>query len=812
MVEPGNRVNGIKASHCLLLYGIFGFCSMIVQATLVREFLAVIYGTELSLGMLFASWLLWIAIGAELGAYAAPKVRNVPLSFGLWLLIVACLLPIQVTLIRSMHIVLRTPPGEFPSPILSAVYMFIALLPFSLAVGFTFPLGVRLFRISADAMHRPVAWIYAVEALGSMIGGSLFTFLLVRLMPSCAMMALVSCMLCGASASIILRIIQEGLRKALICGAVILPAIIQAMFSSSLERGLTKLRWKSFGTGNMLVLSLDSPYQNIAIGKRHDQYSLFCDGHFVRSFPDEYTNASLALLLVSEADGPSNALIIGGGLEGLLSQLIAAGVEKIEYVQSDPWLIDALIPFLPKPDVEALRSVKVTVHRADARQFVRETSKRYDLIFLHLGDPSTAQLNRYYTAEFFELIRKRLSKRGVFSLHITGSESYFGEALSHYIGSIYHTLKASFGHVAVSVGETTFLFASVRGGVVTESSEELMRRAERIIRMARTHSMGMLSHSISAATMPPQILLSYFPPLRSEWLHEEMRKLKDMSHSKGSLINRDLHPTSYMHYLRLWLHKSHPQAMAQIESSLKVAYKWLLAVLAILLLVLPMCDVIAAQVALAFGKQASGATRRFALLVASLAGMSAMGLELILLIAFQSLHSALYQMVGILVATFMFGLSLGSMLIGKLRLQVHRRLLGRILLSLISLLIALFAFSLPYALIVISGALTQALLLISFLLLLAISGFLTGAALPAAVWVYHSAMSEQSEANLVYATGKVDRADHLGASIGALIVPVVMFPMLGLDRTCFTIGVLNALAALFVLCSSVHILPKLRRI
>ncbi|MCS7252870.1 MAG: hypothetical protein RMK18_05245 [Armatimonadota bacterium] len=791
--------------HCLSLYGVLGFCSMVVQATLVREFLAVIYGTELSLGMLFASWLLWIAIGAELGAYIAPRVRNPVLSFSLWLLVVACLLPAQIAFIRSMHLILRTPPGELPSPLSTILYVLVALSPFSLAVGFTFPLGVRIYRTVGQVTARPVAWIYAVEALGSLFGGCAFTFLLVRIMPACFLMALVSCMLCGASASLIYRITKDSSLKLALSAAALLPAIIQASFAMRLERALTVLRWNSYGTGNELVLSMDSPYQNIAIGKRLDQYSLFCDGHFVTSFPDEYTNSSLALLLVSQADKPSKVLIVGGGIEGLLSQLLEIGVEQIEYVQTDPWLIDALMPFLPERDKMALSSKMVLISHSDARQFIRETRKSYDLIFLHIGDPSTAQLNRYYTVEFFRLVKKRLSEMGVFALHITGSESYLGEALAHYVGSVYHTLKASFKHIAVSVGETMFMFASDHN-FITESPTELMERATRIVKGISKRPSWMTSRSISAATMPPQVLLSYFPPLRSEWLHNEMQKLREKSGAKGRLINSDLHPVSYFHYLRLWLHKSHPQAMLKIEGWIEGHMKWLLVAVAVLFGAMLLADAFIAQLRIASGRSSIGAAKRASLIAASFAGMTAMGLELILLVAFQSLHSALYQMVGALVAVFMLGLALGSILIGRLQTHVHGRLQACLLLSCICTLIALFAISMPHLLSLIANWMTQTFLLLSFLSLLTISGFLTGAALPAAVGVYHAAMDESSKLSLTHAAGKVNRADHFGASLGALFVPVLLFPLLGLSMTCNAIGALNLFSGVLTLCSSAPLL------
>ena len=52
----------------LIVYGAF---SQITQALLIREDLVVFYGNEISLGVFFGSWLLWIA-----AAIPAPVARR----------------------------------------------------------------------------------------------------------------------------------------------------------------------------------------------------------------------------------------------------------------------------------------------------------------------------------------------------------------------------------------------------------------------------------------------------------------------------------------------------------------------------------------------------------------------------------------------------------------------------------------------------------------------------------------------------------------------------------------------------------------
>ena len=58
---------------------------------------------------------------------------------------------------------------------------------------------------------------------------------------------------------------------------------------------------------------------------------------------------------------------------------------------------------------DALADPRLRTHLTDARHFVRRTEESYDVIIVDLPDPSTAQLNRFHTREFFGQARKALA-------------------------------------------------------------------------------------------------------------------------------------------------------------------------------------------------------------------------------------------------------------------------------------------------------------------------------------------------------------------------------------------------------------------
>jgi spermidine synthase len=69
-----NRPQTLKL-HVSLFY--IGFGSILSQILLVREFLVSFYGNELSIGIIFACWLVWIGIGSAFGNKVIKRSQSI---------------------------------------------------------------------------------------------------------------------------------------------------------------------------------------------------------------------------------------------------------------------------------------------------------------------------------------------------------------------------------------------------------------------------------------------------------------------------------------------------------------------------------------------------------------------------------------------------------------------------------------------------------------------------------------------------------------------------------------------------------------
>ena len=136
------------------------------------------YGNELSTGLIFASWLLWTALGSTLaGRYGTRLAQDTRVLPG-FLTLLALLLPASVLWIRAARIIWAIPRGEMVGP-LSMLWISLAGTGlFCLTSGALFGLAwSRLASHSENGPTQPLA-IYLGEALGAAMGGLFFYFVL----------------------------------------------------------------------------------------------------------------------------------------------------------------------------------------------------------------------------------------------------------------------------------------------------------------------------------------------------------------------------------------------------------------------------------------------------------------------------------------------------------------------------------------------------------------------------------------------------------------------------------------------------------
>ncbi|MBD3307702.1 hypothetical protein GF339_14795 [candidate division KSB3 bacterium] len=773
----------------LLSYACLGGYALLVQVVCIREILVVFHGNELCLGIIFACWLGGIALGAGTASRLADRLHHrLPLYLSL-LLLLCVLFPVQIASIRLLRHVLDVSPGAFIPPLKLLGGLLLTISPLSGCIGMTFPLACTLVPQSAT---QHIGRVYIAEAIGSMLSGILFTFVLVTRyhafqiaagagMSLGVITALLSLYALRKDAPAFSRDTSSFTRLVGVIAIIGIGVYSYAVFSTTataLQQTTTEQRWQSMHPHIDRVNALDSKYQHLSLGTQAGQYVLFTNGQYASVFPDPYESATTAQFLLTQHPNPESVLLIGGGVEGLIAAMLQHPLQNLDYVELDPKLLDLLADYLPPETQDALNDPRFSLIYADGRYYVKHTHHRYDMVILNIPDPTNAMLNRFYTLEFFREIQAILNPGGVVITQI-GASLHLQDRAANYTGSLYKTLTAVFPYVLVAPGTTNTYFAASEPNVITFEHDTLRRR----YREHQIDSPYFSAYHYDMLLQPEQIAFA------TSTLRQGLDEFR---------LNTDLQPVTYFYSLLLWLQFSEtspervsPPLTLRLFQALKDLPFWWFGV--------AMAGLVLLRLGYRYRSSPSspGESTRFNCLWAiTTTGFTGIALELILIFAFQNMYGYIYQKAGLIVAMFMVGLTVGGYISHRLISRGNsisfQPLQTRLLANEIAL--ALFAALLPLGIRLLSRAHFSSSLEYLFMLLVGITGVLTGLEFPLA-----SALYWQSHRNVGMTAGMLDSADHLGACCGSMLVGIVFIPLLGIPAACYVVSLLNGSSVVFLL-------------
>ena len=758
-----------KVNPFLTAFFILGAYSITTQVLLIRELLVIFFGNELCLGIIFTAWLFPIFFGAVLGGKVVNRVSKTLPVFILLQHILIILPIIQIIFIRSLRLFLSTPPGEYIAFFPMVGSIFLVLFPFSFFIGFIFPFAVSSYTETQKTPAQRVSAVYIYEALGSTLGGTALTFYLISHYYPVVIIAFFIFLILANHLFLIPKISEKFLRYFVFGVWGIASLIFVTLSYSNLWKQIELItilkRWQSISPQIEFIESVNSPYQNLAIGKRIDQYSIYGNGQILTSFPDPHQSALKAHFILCEHPHPDKVLLIGGGISGIIKEILKHPVKTLHYVELDSTLIKIAEKYLPDEDKKSWHHPRVKIFVSDGRYYIKKCSEQYDLIILNLPDPSTAMLNRFYTLNFFKEIAKVLKPDGLLVTNLTSSENFVGEEIGQYAASVYHSLASVFPHILVTPGENLYFFASPSSQIITSDTDVLAAR--------------FVNRKIVTPYFSPYHFQLFLLPERVAFINKAIKNI----HLPYS--NTDERPISYFYNLILWDRFTGKEGKGIFSILSKIPPHGYFSPLIFLILF--------GFLYLVRNKNTPSQIVFSSLYSIFAAGFAAMGIEIILLFSYQNHFGYLYQKIGIIVALFMGGLALGAQMLSQMlkrpRYHWQKFLLGT------EIAITVFSLSLPFLLSLIFqwdkfGGITEAF----FMAIVLSAGVLTGAEFPLVneILIQHGVPLGRS-------AGKVDGWDHLGAAGGGALTGTLLVPLLGTTQSCWFIAALNAIACLFII-------------
>jgi spermidine synthase len=758
--RPAFNFQSVKAIEQNAALVLTGFSAVVGQIVLMRELIVVFNGNEISLGIMLATWLFWTAVGSSLCSGLRLGASNPRRTTAALECLLAASLPLTIWSLRASKAIVQTVPGELVGPLPMLLTTLVCLSMFCAVSGALFVVAARMYESEREITARAAASsAYLLEAVGSAAGGIVASTVLLRFLGSFQIAFVVGMLNLCMCAVLLLRIRRRG--SAVLAGAAALAAIPLLMLAAPrLDRSTQEQLWRGFN----LVGSRDTIYGNLAVTETGTIRSIYSDGVILANAPDPSAAEEAVDYALLEHPAPQRVLLIGGGVKGSVGEALKhPSVVRVDYVELDPALIEMARQFFPA-QAAVLADARVHIHLVDGRRYLKTTRDRYDAIIVNVPDPQTAQLNRFYTAEFFRSAREHLAPRGLLAIELRSSEETLSPDLKEFLRCIRRTLEAVFPHVVAIPGETIHFFAATEPGVLTDDPDVLMTR----LRERRLNTQYVSQYFIPYRMMPD----------RMQQVEEQLRPLATTP------VNRDFAPVAFSFDVVLWSAQFGSVYSDLFRAAARFPFRYVFGVVVSFVLV------VAGIAAFVPGRERRARSATACCTAAT--GFTLMALQIFLLLGFESVYGYVYHQLAILIGLCMGGIALGSWL-GMRRAVRHDSSPCRAMMVTQFLLAA----SGPVLLLVvgllgnvIGTAATWAAAQLAFPALAALSGILGGYQFVIAAQIFLQDGKRRPGLGALYAI------DLLGGCAGALVLSSYLIPVFGFWKTAWLGAVINLVAAL----------------
>lgn len=720
-----------------------GFTAAIGQIVLMREVMVLFSGNELSLGIVLAVWLAWTAAGSGLAGWLTRKSSDVRLAAGVMECLWGFSLPLTVVALRQARIYWQTVPGELLSPVRVALICAVCLSVFCALSGALFAAAARMVRHEyGGAPGFAGSSAYLLETAGSAFGGILASILLLRFL-GCVQIGAAIAVLCAA-AGLSLFFPSKRSKTGVLPAAAAAGVLLLAMVASRVETSTLEHAWPGFH----LVGSVDSIYGRLTVIGAGAMRSIYDNGSILANVPDPAAAEESVHYALLEHRAPRRVLLMGGGVNGSIAEALKhPTIERLDYVELDPALIALYRQNFPREAASAFSDPRVHIHQTDGRLYLQTSRDRFDVVAINVPDPSNAQLNRFYTAEFFRAVRDHLAPGGLLALQLRSSEDYIGPELGAYLRCMERTLRAVFPHTAIVPGESLHIFAAADPAVLTEDPQVLIAR-------------------LKSRSLHTQYVREYFIPFRM--MPDRMEQMRALLEAGADTpVNRDFHPGAYYFHAVLWSAQFGRGYVRLLEAVEHIHFSkvvvWTAAVSGGLVLLI------------AFAPGRRMRARASAGWCIAATGYTLMSLQILLLLTFQAVFGFVYRELALLMGMFMAGIAAGTWLGIRFTRSRERGLMGGLAIN--QFLVAasgplLLAVAWLLAQSLHAGSVISA-ARVAFPILALFCGVPGGFQFPVASAIYPGAREANKSLTTLYAV------DLMGGCVGALLLAGFLVPVFG---------------------------------
>ncbi len=590
--------------------------------------------------------------------------------------------------------------------------------PTAFIIGIIFKNFVQEFLKNNQVQKNTFALFFAFEAIGFFLGGIAFTFCFINYINPLIFTLLPILLIPG---------IKNRYQKILAALIILFVSIISILSFNAILK-------KEFANADIIV-NLGSAYGPVIGTYKSGATTIFSQGSVLATSEDKSANEEFIHMSLSATDPSAikDILFIGAAVSGQIEEIAKYKLNSLDCLQINP-----LISQIAKNNFPAGLKNQINFITADPRIYLKNLNKRYDAILMNMPAPTNLALNRYFTQEFFKLILGHLKPKGIFSFTIPSKREILSPQFNKFNSSIINAVDKVFLSKLIVPSDAMLIIAS---------KEEIKDYV-------------LLDNFGKANLKTDYFTIYHF----KDYLSPSIRSYTQNMLDKLIQPNTDLVPSGFLNYLILEQIKFYPDLKIDFQK-IRIAVITFLLFFAVFIII------------------ASYLFKRISCLsnIASI-GFTSISFSSIIFVLFQLYCGALFWKLGLLIALFMAGSSIGIFFMNAIKFK-RTNLLSWLYLCWVTIIFILF-----FYLKVIDNC-DYAELVFYFLAL--ICGFLTGSSYPLLVQnLLKNKFDDKNIPVVIYST------DLIGAFAGTLASGILLIPFLGIPNSFLTLIFLNLIFAL----------------
>ncbi len=291
-------------------------------------------------------------------------------------------------------------------------FLFISLL--GALIGIEIPIVTRII-VQYNTLKDTVAKVLSFDYIGALAASLIFPLMLLPklgIIKTSFVIGILNLLVATYNGLLFKDIIKRSYLFSAISIVLIAAFLLGIVLTDKIEDRVEQKIYQ-----DKIIFKTTSKYQHLVLTRWHNDYRLFINGSIQFSSTDEYRyHESLVHIPMMLSEEHSKILVLGGGDGMVVREVLKyADVKEITLVDLDPAMTDLgkKNEIFRKLNKDALNDKKVKIVNDDAFNFISNSDEIYSNIIIDLPDPNNPGLGKLYTKEFYEILKKRLSKTGV---------------------------------------------------------------------------------------------------------------------------------------------------------------------------------------------------------------------------------------------------------------------------------------------------------------------------------------------------------------------------------------------------------------